>query len=261
VKRSLVDPSVETSLVDWVAVVIALGALGVSFLAYKASDDAAVGAARSEVAAYATQVVQLDRRADERSGTSITVLTEQADAVIKQYGQDRLHLAPSTYRVLAQYADLDTENRLLAKELADSALSASLEAGNAIEEVRSYRVLGDIAASEGNVRDLDVYVQKALEVTSRPNQPLVVRGSVSFTRSFAVYDALWAARAGGGCKMATDYFSKFEKEIKQAISAESLEASRRAYRLRASGLCGLDRDELGIGVLSKVWLNNPERRQ
>lgn len=245
---------------DGATAVVASAALVVAFWSYGTSKEDAAGAARAEVAGYATQVVQLDYRADERSDTSITVLVEQADAVIEQYGQGRLHLPPSTYRVLAQYADLDTENRPLAQKFADAALAAAIRDGNSIEEIRSYRVLGDIDAGEGDLKGLDVNVRKSLNVANDKNQPIAVRGSVTFTQAFAVYDALWAARVHHSCDAAKGYFKEFYRSIEDVIKAESLEASRRAYRLRTSYVCGLNQEKLGISTLIKVWMNNPERQ-
>src|SRR6478752_3133327 len=95
----------KSLVVDVVALVVAMAAGVISILALRASDEAAASAARTEIAEYATRMVELDRLADERNDTQISVLAEQAYSVIMQYGQGRLRLAPSTFRVLATYSE------------------------------------------------------------------------------------------------------------------------------------------------------------
>ncbi len=258
---------------DVVAVGGAIAAVIISLLALQSSNEATAGTARAEIAAYANEMVRLDREADERNLTQITVLAEQADAVIDSFGQDRLHLAPATYRVLAQYTTLVTDNRSLAKEFGDEAVAFAQQQGNTLEEIRARRALADLAAKDGDITEMRNQVDTALELANPDPHAIgakVLRNSKDFTGAFAVYSALWATVNGGagpaGCDAAREYFAMFRKTIARQAASRSLEVSRRAYRLgtnpNAAALCGLHpQDDLHLRKFATVWSNNPDRKK
>lgn len=258
---------------DVVAVGGAIAAVIISLFALQSSNEATASSARAEIADYANEMVRLDREADERNLTQITVLAEQADAVIDAFGQDRLHLAPATYRVLAQYTTLVTDNRALAKEFGNEAVALAEQQENTLEEIRARRALADLAAKDGDITEMRNQVDKALELANP--DPVVIgakvlRNSKDFTGAFAVYSALWATMNGGagpeGCDAAREYFAMFRKTIARQAASHSLEVSRRAYRLgarpNAAALCGLHpQQDLHLEKFESVWLNNPDRKK
>ena len=258
-------------IADIVAVVVALAAGVISGFALVSSNGATASTARAEITEYAGQMIQLDRAADERNTTQITVLAEQADAVIDSYRQSRLKLAPSTYRVLAQYTTLNTDNRQLAFEFGSEAVELAAEQKNLIEEIRAHRVLADLAGKNGDVQEMRNQVTIALAIADADPQDTgntqVLRNSITFTGVFAVYSALLANINGAGpeaCQAVDDYFKEFKEEIAQQAGAQSLEVSRRAYRLRnnmnSKQLCGLDpQKDLYLSDFRDVWLGNPGR--
>jgi hypothetical protein len=217
-------------------------------------------------------MVRLDREADERNLTQITVLAEQADAVIDRFGQDRLQLAPATYRVLAQYTTLVTDNRSLAGKFGAAAVAVSAQQGNTVEEIRARRALADLAAKNGDVTEMRRQVDKALELANadpKADAAQLLRSSKNLTGAFAVYSALWAKVNGGAgpeaCDAAREYFAIFRRAIARQAAAHSLEVSRRAYRLgptgNAASLCDLDpQKDLYLKLFSDVWLGNPDRK-
>lgn len=253
----------KTGVINWLALGVSVIAVVMSGLAWGSTRAAEASAARAEIVDYAHQMVQLDREADERNVTQLTLLAEQTDAVIDQYGQNRLRLAPSTYRVLAQYTDLGTDNGTLAEAFGNAAVKQAQKDENVLEELRAYRVLASIAGQKGDTAGLESYVGKALDLAeANQNESFVIRSSSKFTGAFAVYDALWAANHGGGCDTARAYYDQFKHFVKQTADEQSLETSRRAYRLRnfsAERLCGISRKDLRLDEFKIVWVNNHQR--
>lgn len=254
-----------------VAIVVALSAAFVSVLAWRTTDEANASQARTEITTYANQMVLLDRAADERNGTQMAVLAEQAYAVIARYDPKDLGLAPATYRVLAQYTALGTENLSLAKTYADKAVALAKEEGNTLEEVRAQRALIDIASQEGDIDELVAGVDQAIRLASvPPGAPdyRILRNSKAFTGALAVYSTLWSAMNYGDdprwCEQAREYFQEYRNTIHAQAGAGSLEVSRRAYRLRThisdKELCGLrPKEDLYLSFFRDVWLKNPNR--
>ena len=253
------------------AILIALTAAVVSALAWLSAAEANASDARTEITSYANEMVQLDRAADERNGTPMTVLAEQASAVIDQYDQEELRLAPATYRVLAQYTALGTENLRLARQFGNRAVTLAQEEENTLEEIRSRRVLIDVASQEGRMEEFVAEVERALMLADRAPEEApdyrVLQSSKRFTGALAVYSSLWAAANHENpewCEPALKYFQDYRDVIKSQADASSLEVSRRAYRLRThmdpDKLCGLDpQKDLYLVHFRDVWLNNPGR--
>ena len=250
--------------------IAAFAAVIISVFALLTSQEATAGAARAEVAGYANQMIDFDRAADIRNTTQVTVLAEQADAVIDSFGQWRLKLAPSTYRVLATYTTLNTDNRDLALEFGEEALAVARKQRVTIEEIRAHRALADLHAKNGEIDKMRSHVSAALELAEIAKGPgsKVLRDSTSFTGVFAVYSSLLANINGAGpdaCIAAREYFAKFKDDVKAQADMESLEVSRRAYRLtsnmNAPDMCGLrPQDDLHLRHFTEVWTNkNPFR--
>lgn len=252
-----------------IAGLAAFAAVAISILALQSSQEATAGTARAEITEYATQMIAFDRAADERNTTHVTVLAEQADAVIDSFDQKRLKLAPSTYRVLATYTTLNTDNRRLALEFGEEALAVARQEGVTIEQIRAHRALADLHAKNGEIDKMRSHVSAALELAEIDEGPgsQVLRESVSFTGVFAVYSALYGHTKGAGkdaCVAAREYFKTYKEMVHDRGARHSLEVSRRAYRLsghwNSGDLCGLHyRDDLHLPELAGVWEANPGR--
>jgi hypothetical protein len=250
---------------DVIAVGLAITAGIISLFALWSSNEATANNARAEITEYAIQIVHLDRQGDERNTRQITLLAEQANAVIQTFEQDRLKLTSSTYRVLAEYTTLVTDNRSLARELGMKAVEVAEEEQNFIEEIRARRALADVAAKDGNVEEMRRHVTRALELAQPDPQAAnakVLRSSESFTGAFAVYSAILAFTMGGapeGCDAAREYFATYEKTIANLAASESLDTSRRAYRLashrNADSVCDLDpQEDLHLPKFHDTWV-------
>lgn len=256
-------------LAEIVAGLAAFAAVAISILALLSSQEATASTARAEITEYATQMIEFDRAADDRNTTQVTVLAEQADAVIDSFTQDRLKLAPSTYRVLATYTTLNTDNRKLALEFGEEALAVARQERVTIEEIRAHRALADLHAKNGEIDKMRTHVSAALDLAKKDEGPgsQVLRDSEAFTGVFAVYSALNARVRGAGqdaCDAANEYFRTYQKTLDDRAARSSLEVSRRAYRLVGHGnkICGLDyRADLHLPELAKVWENNPGRNK
>ncbi len=254
-------------ILDLLAIVLAFTAGVISLFALHSSNEATANNARAEITDYAIQMIQLDRQGDERNTRQITLLAEQANAVIQTFEQDRVKLTSSTYRVLAEYTTLVTDNRALAREFGFTAVTVAQKEHNFIEEIRAYRALADVAAKDGNVEEMKGYVTKALALAETDaldsGTTQVLRTSVEFTSVFAVYSALLANINGAGpdaCPVALEYFRLYEDRIHRQADFQSLEVSRRAYRLRshmrADALCGLDpQKDLHLVAFRDIWTN------
>jgi hypothetical protein len=249
--------------------------------ANRTAEQAIFSAARTEITGYAAQMVELDRAADARNGIQISVLAEQARSVLDQYGEAELRLAPATYRVLAEFAALDVENREVARNFAASAIRAAHQQKNLIEEIRAERALATSYAQDGNVTVMTQHLDRALGL-SRSKTDKVQRDSTRFTGSQAIYLALLAAQAAehgsknymDACQSAVDYEKRFRIQLTESWKARSLEVSRRAYSVKDFGtwdevkkddvFCGrkeLSGESLHMAGFTRTWICNPVRRQ
>lgn len=251
---------------------VARAANNTSIEAKQVAVSANLSTARSEITAYATQMVDLDREADERNGIQVSVMAEQANAVIAQFDESELALAPATYRVLAEISAFDVENTRLAISFAKRATLAAQADENVIEEIRAERALATISAQEGHPDQVVEHLDAAIKL-SKASDTRAARDTDAFTRAYSVYLLIRASDTASksedrdtACELASERFEQYQADIDVAAGNESLETSRRAYLIRnhlySDEICqdpSLSASSLHIEEFVKIWRCNPER--
>lgn len=132
-------------------------------------------AARSEISQYVVQMSEFDQTVGSARRNEIVALARQVDSLIKQYGQEDLHLSASTYRLIGLFLTLSTTDLELAESMArrDLNLAARLESdaadgqrmGDPLEALQAHRVLADVAAQNLNFPKMAREYEAALKVS------------------------------------------------------------------------------------------------
>jgi hypothetical protein len=226
--------------------------------ALKIARQQAYSQARAEISGYVVDMARLDREAGIRNGNQVLVLAQQSQALIDTYGEERLALSATTYRLIGQFVSLTGENTALAKDMLTPAVRLAGPEGrpaDPLELVRSYRVYGDIAAQDGQADKMATYYRKALTVAGRVKRSAPeyfdLKDSLSYTRVYVLFSALLLAQESQGenkaCQLARRYLAETLEhgDLRAPARRESLETARRAVRL--------DTVRCGLGINMTPW--------
>ncbi|MBL1107277.1 hypothetical protein JK361_22170 [Streptomyces sp. 5-8] len=131
-------------------------------------------AARSAISDYVVKMSELVRTSKSDPRNEIVILASQVDALIAQYGQDKLHVSASTYRLTGLFLTLSTTDLELAERMGRKALelSARMEPDGAgglrmvdpLEALQAHRVLADVAAQNLDLHRMNSEYQAALDI-------------------------------------------------------------------------------------------------
>ncbi|MFE2145050.1 hypothetical protein ACFXA3_25495 [Streptomyces sp. NPDC059456] len=134
-------------------------------------------AARTEISSYVVQMSEMDRTGGSGRRNEIVTLARQVDALVSQYGQRRLNISASTYRLIGLFLALSTTDLELAARMANRALELAAHetidgAGiprmnDPLEALQAHRVLGDVAAQNLNFDTMTKEYEAALEISER----------------------------------------------------------------------------------------------
>ncbi|MFF5144292.1 hypothetical protein ACFY6U_32015 [Streptomyces sp. NPDC013157] len=118
---------------------------------------------------------ELDRTGGSARLNEIVTLGRQADSLITQYGQKRLNLSASTYRMIGLFLSLSTTDLELAEHMAKKALqlaeqrqsdgAGGLRMADPLEALQAHRVLADVAAQNLDFPTMTKEYQAALDIT------------------------------------------------------------------------------------------------
>ncbi|MFE0275688.1 hypothetical protein ACFWZY_26855 [Streptomyces sp. NPDC058992] len=185
-RRIATPPSGTARLSVWAAVasaVIALIATGTSLVSALAAISASHGiadaqrqdAARTEISAYVVQMSELDRTGGSAHRHEIVTLARQADSLVARYGQKKLNLSASTYRLIGLFLALSTTDLELAARMAHRALelaariepdgSGGFRMVDPLEALQAHRVLADVAAQNLDFDTMTKEYQAALDIS------------------------------------------------------------------------------------------------
>ncbi|MFI2759990.1 hypothetical protein ACH5A3_14075 [Streptomyces echinatus] len=165
--------------------------------------------ARNEISQYVVQMSEFDRTGGNARRNEIVTLASQIDALIAQYGQDKLHLSASTYRLIGLFLTLSTTDLELAERMGQRALrlSARMEPDGAgglrmtdpLEALQAHRVLADVAAQNLDLAKMNREYSAALSITkSEGKRNRYIRMEARhFTRIYWALSAMMLADAKG----------------------------------------------------------------
>lgn len=159
-------------------------------------------AARSEISNYVVQMSEMDRTGGSGRRNEIVTLARQIDALVSQYGQKRLNISASTYRLVGLFLALSTTDLELAARMANRALelAAHTTLDNAgipqmddpLETLQAHRVLGDVAAQNLNFDVMTKEYKAALEISElegKRNRYIAIEAR-QYTRTYWALSAM-----------------------------------------------------------------------
>ncbi|MFF2511559.1 hypothetical protein [Streptomyces sp. NPDC058086] len=161
-----------------------------------------VAAARTEISQYVVQMSQLDRTGGSASRNEIVTLASQVDSLVNQYGQKKLNVSASTYRLIGLFLTLSTTDLELAERMAQRALrlatrrapdgASGLRMEDPLEALQAYRVLADVAAQNLDFPTMTKEYQAALDISEKEgkrNRYIRIEAH-HFTRVYWTLDAM-----------------------------------------------------------------------
>ncbi|MFF3941654.1 hypothetical protein [Streptomyces phaeofaciens] len=179
-------PSDTAWLSAWAAVagaVIALIATAASLVAavfgvrasYGIADAQGQNEARSEISGYVVKMSELDRTGGNAYRNEIGTLAKQVDSLVARYGQKKLNLSASTYRLTGLFVTLSTTDLELAVRMAHRALdlAARMEPdgvggqrmSDPLEALQAHRLLADVAAQNLDFGTMTEEYEAALRIS------------------------------------------------------------------------------------------------
>ncbi|MEU6274177.1 hypothetical protein ABZ871_17480 [Streptomyces populi] len=173
------------------------------------ADEQGQDLARNEISQYVVQMSDFDRAGGSARRNEIVTLASQIDALIAQYGQAKLHLSASTYRLIGLFLSLSTTDLELAERMSQQALKLStrMETNGAggwrmadpLEALQAHRVIADIAAQNLDFTKMNREYSKALNITrSEGKRNRFIRIEARhFTRAYWALSAMMLADAVG----------------------------------------------------------------
>lgn len=177
-----------------IAVAIASGLVSIVYT-YKTSMDAEENearVARQTVVASVLRMGEVHREREAGYSDDILLLAREIRSLIEEFDEDVLELDPETYRQIAEYLAFSTSDAAMAKDMANRALAASPED---LEFVRVRRVLGSIAAQEGEPATMQGEFDEAMRVSNviAEDQPALGVRVTRHTRAFRLLAAYLGA--------------------------------------------------------------------
>ncbi|MEU6471890.1 hypothetical protein ABZ927_03775 [Streptomyces massasporeus] len=161
--------------------------------------------ARKEISQYVVQMSEFDRTGGNSRRNEIVTLASQIDALIAQYGQEKLHLSASTYRLTGLFLTLSTTDLELAERMSRQALKLStrmepdgaggLRMADPLEALQAHRVIADIAAQNLQLAKMNREYSAALSITnSEGKRNIYIREEARhFTRIYWALSAMLLA--------------------------------------------------------------------
>jgi hypothetical protein len=181
--------------VDWVAAIsclVSLVAAGLSFYYSRAdrisAEQADARTARQIILSDAIRIEEYDQTHGVAKQNEISMLGGDADQLIQEYRQSRLHLSATLYRLVGQALAYSTTDLSLAETMLDRAATAS---PGPLEQIQVQRVRGDLAAQRQEPAKLKTAYDSALqlEATLKEPEPAVD----AYTRIYRLLDAYLGA--------------------------------------------------------------------
>ncbi|MFG2368804.1 hypothetical protein ACGFY3_45630 [Streptomyces mirabilis] len=189
-----------------IAAVSAFAAIVLAIYGVSASRNLAatqqVDAARTTISQYVVQMSQLDRTGGSTSRNEIVTLASQVDSLVNQYGQKKLNVSASTYRLIGLFLTLSTTDLELAQRMAHRALrlatrlapdgASGLRMEDPLEALQAHRVLADVAAQNLDFPTMTKEYQAALDISEKEgkrNRYIRIEAR-HFTRVYWTLDAM-----------------------------------------------------------------------
>ncbi|MER5793079.1 hypothetical protein [Streptomyces sp. NPDC001980] len=164
-----------------IAAISAIAATISAFYGVSASKNLAAtqqeDAARTAISQYVVQMSQLDRTGGSASRNEIVTLASQIDSLVNEYGQKKLNVSASAYRLIGLFLTLSTTDLELAERMAQRALRLAtrlvpdgvggLRMEDPLEALQAYRVLADVAAQNLDFPKMGEEYQAALDISNK----------------------------------------------------------------------------------------------
>ncbi|MEE1757117.1 hypothetical protein [Streptomyces sp. SP18CS02] len=161
--------------------------------------------AREEISGYVVRMSELDREGGSGRRNEIGVLGKQVDSLVARYGQEKLGLSATTYRLVGLFVTLSTTDLELASRMAHRALElagARVPDGaggswtaDPLEALQAHRVLADIAAQNLDSTTMAKHYRAALVISADEGgrNRYVDREAPRYTRVYWTLSAMMVA--------------------------------------------------------------------
>lgn len=183
-----------TSLGVVVAIVTSMGSLFYTYRTSLEADENQRRVARQTIVAAVLQMGEIHRKREDGFSNEILLLARDTETLINDFRGDSLDLDPATYRQVSEYVAFSTSDMALATRMASAAVDAA--APTDVEVVRARRVLGSIAAQEGDLQAVRTEFEAALRVAEviAVEEPTLGDKVVRQTRAFRLLAAYLGAK-------------------------------------------------------------------
>ncbi|MFC7724892.1 hypothetical protein ACFQW6_07230 [Nocardioides sp. GCM10028917] len=183
-----------TALGVAVAIVTSLGSFYYTYRTSVQADENRTHVARQEIVAAVLQMGDIHRKREDGYSNEILLLARGAEKLINDSRGEDLELDPATYRQISEYVAFSTSDMELATRMAAAAVDEAAPAD--IEVVRARRVLGSIAAQEGDLQALRTEFAAALRAAkvATDDEPALGSKVARQTRAFRLLAAFLGAK-------------------------------------------------------------------